>query len=135
MATTATLNIIETFNVHCCTECGVSYALTAAFESRRRNDHKTFYCPNGHRQHYAQRTEAEIAQAEADEQRERAERLAQQLTRRGEDLQRERRRHSATKGQLTKTKKRIGNGVCPCCNRHFSNVERHMSGQHPEYVA
>lgn len=40
----------------------------------------------------------------------------------------------ATKGRLTKTKKRIANGVCPCCNRHFVNLERHMTGKHPDYT-
>lgn len=135
MTTTGTLNIIEVFNVHCCTECGVSYALTAAYEARRREDHNTFHCPNGHRQHYPQENETEVARAEARQQRERAERLQNQLKRRGEDLTRERRSHSATKGQLTKTRKRIGNGVCPCCNRHFVNVERHMANKHPEMAA
>lgn len=30
-------------------------------------------------------------------------------------------------------KKRVGNGVCPCCNRTFENLSRHMSCKHPEY--
>jgi predicted RNA-binding Zn-ribbon protein involved in translation (DUF1610 family) len=41
---------------------------------------------------------------------------------------------AATKGQITKIKKRVGKGVCPCCNRHFANVERHMETQHPDYA-
>ncbi|MBV6448554.1 hypothetical protein [Nitrosomonas sp.] len=32
----------------------------------------------------------------------------------------------AYKGQATKIKRRVGRGVCPCCNRHFENLERHM---------
>lgn len=134
MGTTGTINIIETFNVHCCTECGVSYALTAAFEDRRRDDHKTFHCPNGHRQHYPSKNDAEKAREEAERERQRAERLQQQLRRREEDLQSERRQHSATKGQLTKTRKRAAHGTCPCCKRSFANVQRHVSSQHPEYV-
>jgi len=47
----------------------------------------------------------------------------------------ERRHRIAIKGQLTKTKNRIANGVCPCCNRSFSNLQRHMSGQHPQFVS
>lgn len=35
--------------------------------------------------------------------------------------------------QLTKTRKRIANGVCPCCHRTFQNLARHMAGQHPAY--
>lgn len=129
----ATLTVLHTYTVVQCTEegCGVHYGLDDEFIAARRRDRKTFYCPNGHTRWYPGKTAAQ----EAEEQRQRAERLQKQLTRRGEDLQRERRSHSATKGQLTKTKKRIGNGVCPYCNRHFADVERHMGNKHPECVA
>ena len=33
----------------------------------------------------------------------------------------------------TKRLKRLASGgVCPCCNRTFSNMARHMRSQHPE---
>jgi len=41
-------------------------------------------------------------------------------------------RRRAAKGQLTKLKKRIDNGTCPYCNRHFENVQRHISCKHKE---
>ena len=44
------------------------------------------------------------------------------------------RRMAAAKGELTKMKKRVGNGVCPCCNRQFVNLQRHMATQHPGYA-
>lgn len=31
--------------------------------------------------------------------------------------------------------KRIHNGVCPCCNRSFVNLQRHMKTKHPEVVS
>jgi dsDNA-binding SOS-regulon protein len=40
------------------------------------------------------------------------------------------------KGHLTRKKKqlaRVHNGVCPCCNRTFQNLLRHMETKHPEY--
>ena len=37
------------------------------------------------------------------------------------------------KGAKTKLKKRIANGVCPCCNRTFVNVQRHMATQHKDF--
>lgn len=40
----------------------------------------------------------------------------------------------ATKGVVTKIKKRVSKGVCPCCNRSFENLKNHMESQHPEYV-
>ena len=49
----------------CCHEnCGITWAMTESFNDRRRNDHKYFYCPNGHRQHYVEKSDLEIAQAE-----------------------------------------------------------------------
>lgn len=38
------------------------------------------------------------------------------------------------KGEVTKLKKRIANGVCPCCKRSFCNLAAHMKTQHPEYT-
>lgn len=125
--TTGTLSIIETYNVHCCATCGVHYALTGAYEDRRREDHARFYCPNGHGHSYPQKNEAEKERA-------RAERLERQLANRDEDLRSARASLTATKGQLTKTRKRVANGVCPCCNRSFANVQRHIAGQHPDYA-
>ena len=42
-------------------------------------------------------------------------------------------RHAA-KGQISKLKKRASAGVCPCCNRSFQNLRRHMGNKHPEFV-
>ena len=42
----------------------------------------------------------------------------------------------AAKGkQLTRLQKRIHAGVCPCCNRTFTNVARHMKTKHPNVVS
>ncbi len=40
----------------------------------------------------------------------------------------------AVKGHLTRTKKRIANGVCPCCQRSFENLHKHMKTQHPDFA-
>jgi hypothetical protein len=110
-----------------CCACGALFAMSTEFQQQRRRDRSSFYCPAGHGQHYTGKpTEQQL--------REQAEWLEQQLASREEDLRAERVSHAATKGQLTKTRKRVGNGVCPCCHRSFQQLARHMSGQHPEYV-
>lgn len=43
-------------------------------------------------------------------------------------------RRRAMKGQVTKIRNRVGKGVCPCCNRTFTNLQRHMTNQHPEWA-
>jgi hypothetical protein len=115
-----------TLNLHECPDCGCVYGLTTDYEDRRRHDHKTFYCPNGHRLNYSQEN--------------REEKLKRQLEWTSRDLSQTqsqllvtKRQKAAVKGQLTKTKRRVANGVCPCCNRTFENLAAHMHGQHPEY--
>lgn len=46
-----------------------------------------------------------------------------------------RRSRDGMKGVVAKIKKRVGRGVCPCCNRHFANLQRHMETQHPEVAS
>lgn len=124
---TETLNLITE---QCCA-CGVMFAMAAEFRAQCLRQPgpggKSFYCPAGHSQVYTGKS-PEVKQ------RERAEQLAQQLASRDEDLRTERISHAATKGQLTKTRKRVANGVCPCCHRTFQQLARHMAGQHPEYA-
>lgn len=38
------------------------------------------------------------------------------------------------KGVLAKTKKRISAGTCPCCQRTFQSLSRHMAHMHPDYT-
>lgn len=131
-----TIKVQTTFVTHTCAThgCGVMFAIDDGFDDRRRADHRNFYCPNGHTLSYNGKTEAEKEKARAD-------RLQKQVEQREADirfeqrrLDNERRAHAATKGVLTKTKKRIGNGVCPCCNRTFADLGRHIAGQHPDYA-
>jgi hypothetical protein len=42
---------------------------------------------------------------------------------------------NAYKGQVTRLKNRAAAGVCPCCNRHFTALERHMKTKHPEFTS
>jgi DNA repair exonuclease SbcCD ATPase subunit len=69
-------------------------------------------------------------------------RLTQRLAEKDDELRRQRerveaaeRRGAAARGQVTKIKNRIGHGVCPCCNRTFENLHRHMASQHPTFTA
>ena len=130
----STLTHTTVFKVETCCRCGLLVAMTEELRTRRLNDHGWFYCPNGHGQHFTGKSKAE-------KERERAERLERELAsadRRianlDEDVRSARASLRATKGQLTKTKKRAANGVCPCCNRSFANVQRHVKGQHPDFV-
>jgi len=127
-----TINYTETLTVVTCT-CGINYAIPDAL-NQQLLDHragpgaKSVHCPLGHVWHYTGKTEAQ-KEREAREATERRLRATRDL------LAAEERSHSATKGQLTKTKKRVAAGVCPHCNRTFTNVQRHMKSKHPEECA
>ena len=106
--TTANITFTETLSVWPCAECGILFGIPLNFEERRRKDHRCFYCPSGHVNVWGGKTNLE----------KRAERLETQLVaeRRNaekaeERWRREQREHAATKGQLTKTKKRVAAGV------------------------
>lgn len=108
-----------------CGECGTHYAMTAVMVRKRREDGQSFHCPLGHprvfRETEVQKLRRQIEQNEKDLEWARAQR------------DRSDKRVISLKGQVTKIKNRIGNGVCPCCNRSFKNLQRHMSHKHPEF--
>jgi len=123
------------FVVEECGECGIQFAMPQQFRRKRLNDHSLpFWCPNGCRLFYIGKTAAE-------KERERARQLERHIANQDEVIRSEKAAHtvtkrklSTTKGQLTKTRKRVANGVCPCCHRTFAQLQRHMKGQHPDYV-
>ena len=44
--------------VECCS-CHIQFAMTMEMKDELRNNHKWFYCPKGHQQHYSGESEAE----------------------------------------------------------------------------
>lgn len=122
-----TVSTETTLALFTCSQCGIGFGVPEYWSKARHRDHKTWYCPNGHGQYFPGKSDVEIA-------REKAARLERQLANRDEDLRVERASHAATKGQLTKVRRRVTNGACPCCNRTFANVGRHMKTQHPDAV-
>lgn len=112
----------------------------ALYEAAQKTKHDSrpigFYCSYGHH--------AVFVAGETDEQKLRRERdqLAQRIAQK-DDYIREvseareaaERRAAAARGQVTKLKKRAGAGVCPCCNRTFLALQKHMTQKHPEFIA
>jgi hypothetical protein len=120
--TTASSLIVET-----CCNCGVIFGLGAEYKQQRQFDHLNFYCPNGHPQQYVGKTEAEKLR----------EQLAWEIKRGNQwrdTAAANERACRAQKAAKTRLKNRIANGVCPCCQRSFVNVQRHIAGQHPTFA-
>jgi hypothetical protein len=108
-----------------CSGCGVPYGLPQGYAAARQEDGKSWRCPNGCSQVYVQ-TEAQRLSEELDAARSLASRESDR--RRLAESQR-----AAARGEITRLRKRVGNGVCPCCNRTFKDLGQHMAGQHPEF--
>lgn len=118
--------------------CGIQHAVPKSLQETQlkahdRGEDHWVYCPLGHK--YAPAGESRLDKQKR--QTEQANRL----------LARERSRHDQTRAELktterkrraekaakTRLKNRVSKGVCPCCNRHFANLERHMQNKHPEF--
>jgi hypothetical protein len=124
-----TIRLQTEYLLHTCQTCGVPFAVTDGYDDRRREDGRTFYCPNGHSLTYRDTLHKQLTAAQEQLARERA---RHDQTRAERDaIERQRR---ATKGQLTKVRKRVANGVCPCCNRSFADLAAHMATKHPDYA-
>jgi hypothetical protein len=120
--------------VMCCPNCGVLYALPQRLlETARKDPDRWWWCPNGHNLHFPGKTEAD--------------RLRDELnwTRQQRDTARAQREHAENQARAEKAAKtrirndrnrirdRVGAGVCPCCNRTFQQLGRHMKTKHPDY--
>lgn len=116
-----------------CADCGITFGMPDHYMKKRREDGATFYCPNGHALHY-KATKVDELKKQLEQANRTAEQYRNWCKAEQNDHQHTRNRLSATKGVLTKTKKRVANGVCPCCSRHFVNLERHMSTKHKDYA-
>jgi hypothetical protein len=115
-----------------CYKCGIPFAVPAQHYRQLQDSGDSFWCPNGHRQHFTETTEQRM-QKQVDAQRRRAEMAERRAEIERDEAQHQGRRASAFKGNVTKLKGRIANGVCPCCNRSFEDMARHMRTKHPGY--
>jgi hypothetical protein len=122
-----------------CAVCGITYAIP---ESLRRSALKyhgdrpngwKLCCPLGHEWWYVGKTEKEQLQEKIDWQRSRAGRLASQLDQTEASRRAQKAATTRARRQRDHDRTRVQAGVCPCCNRSFKNLARHMAGQHPEY--
>lgn len=121
---TTILELVTLVTETCCS-CGTIFAISENLKSSRKKDKGLFYCPNGHSQHYTQsdadrlRIQLETAQRELRE--EKCKTLADQQSRAYVEIE---------KSKLERKLKRVHRGVCPCCNRTFENLQRHMATKH-----
>jgi RNase P subunit RPR2 len=121
-----------------CYSCGVPFGMPDNLNRRFRDTQENFYCPNGHGQRYSESTEAKLKK-QMQQREESWEKVLAEKEKTIEYVKRDRDRivtqRTVLKGKITKITNRIKNGVCPCCNRQFSDLASHMQVKHPNYKA
>jgi len=107
-----------------CGRCGGVYGIAERVRQYHEEHGSSWHCPYcaigwGYAKGRIKTLEEELA-------RERA-RTQNALSREAEAIA----RASAAEAANAKARKRAQAGVCPCCNRSFANVARHMATKHP----
>lgn len=99
---------------HCIT-CGVVFAFPQEKMNFLRSHPRTpFYCPNGHQMEYRGKSLEDRLNEERLKVQERENQLAEE------------------RAKYARLEKRIVRGVCPYCNRQFSNLARHVTCKHKQ---
>lgn len=114
----------------CYSFCGILFAVPKTWDNERRRDHSSFYCPNGHIQHYTGESDVQKANRLVAE----TERTMQAKVNeaRHAQLVAEAERDKAANANR-RLERRISRGVCTCCNRTFEDLQRHMATKHKGY--
>lgn len=121
--------------------CGIKYGLDSRFRDERLKDGKSWHCPNGHSLSYHNNSEIDKLKAakltlESQLQfaRDQRDRMEKKFEHQKIETRTQKGRATRFKNDRDRILARIANGVYPCCNRHFVNVERHMKVKHPKFV-
>lgn len=116
-----------------CGACHIRFAIPDDMLRRVKERGDWFWCPSGCKICYS-KTEIGRLRDQLDWEKRRNGWMSHSLDQAEAEAKHQAAKARGFKGALVKQKKRIGNGVCPCCQRHFTNVERHMKSQHPDFA-
>lgn len=120
-----------------CPVCGIVYAAPSTLFQEIRSDEKMsargWWCPNGHNLCFKEK--------ELDALRRERDRLKQDAARLEDEARTTRMKLAAAvtardkaEALTRKVKKRAEAALCPCCNRSFSQLARHMKSKHPDVL-
>jgi hypothetical protein len=109
-----------------CPTCGVLYAAPSRLFLEKERHGGDWYCPNGHNIVFCTTMEEKLKR-----ERERAARLAAQRDQAEASARAQRGAATRARNQRDRLRTRAAAGVCPCCNRTFKQLARHMQSQHP----
>lgn len=112
-----------------CCVCGVWHAIPRTMYEHCLNHGGFWKCPNGHSIGWGKGSLEKELEKEK-KRREWAEKNAENANIRANEAER---RRIAQKAANTRLRNRAKAGICPCCNRHFKQLEAHMKNKHPDF--
>ena len=113
-----------------CGKCQCVFAIPEDLYGRARADSKVdWWCPNGHCRHFTDTLREKLAR-----QTQATSRAESRAVFWNDQHGASERSKAATRGHLTRLRTRVAAGVCPCCNRTFKDLARHMTSKHPDYA-
>lgn len=114
--------------------CSVEHAVPRSLYELAQRDHKqAVFCPLGHQWVAAGETEADKQRRRAERAEQDKARVEEQLAQACSERDAAERSRARVAGDLKRHKIRASNGICPCCNRQFADMARHMKSKHPTY--
>lgn len=118
-----------------CGECGGTYALNERFRQQCQDKGKGWHCPYCRVSWgYYGETEAQRLRKELERKKKELEWKQQEINQAQSEKLKSDDRARSIKALSDRLSTRIKNGVCPCCNRSFENLRRHMETQHPDFT-
>lgn len=106
-----------------CCRCHCIFAIPLDMQQRLIKSRELFYCPAGHQQHFTGETEETKLRREL-------ERKQRELEMQEANAARMKKERDQVAKAHSRMRRRVFNGVCPCCNRTFQNLMQHMQTKH-----
>lgn len=128
----AVLDFTQRLSTLTCCSCGVTFAVPQYFRQKRLEDRGNFWCPNGHSQAFVE-SEVQRLQKQLEAEKRNAEWWRVNSQSKDKMIKGQNIQLGKVRAKLKRTETRVGHGVCPCCNRTFVNMQRHMKTKHPDY--
>lgn len=100
-----------------CGKCGIPFSVPTNYYNKLNESHEIWHCPNGHERHFTNETKEEQLQRE--------------LQKTKNELLNKTTANIQLDNQLTKIKKDISKGKCPCCDKVYKHLANHMARKHP----
>lgn len=132
MGTYAFDHVVRLTTLSCC-ECGVIFGIPASLEESLRKSHAWFFCPAGHAQHFAGESDVERLKKQNQDLQKRLEWAQQSAKLATEEATKVTKKLDRANKERKALKKRIKEGLCPCCHESFPNLQLHMMDKHPDF--